>query len=175
MTGVGSAPRACTTAVYLCPAMKKLVILLVVFLVLGGGGAAAWWFLLREAPNGEQAEVAEADSTALISMVRVIRLDPIILPVLREGQVTLHVTAVVVIELTGSLELTAMGAISEPLRDAMLSALYGIYSVRYVQERGYSIPVVRERLILAAERVLGEGAVKTVRLQDINQRVPNSG
>ena len=88
---------------------------------------------------------------------------------------TLHVTAVVVIELTGSLELTAMGAITEPLRDAMLSALYGIYSVRYVQERGYNIPVVRERLVLAAERVLGEGAVKTVRLQDINKRVPDSG
>ncbi len=50
----------------LCPAMKKLVILLVVFLVLGGGGAAAWWFLMRDAPEGEQAEIAEADSTALI-------------------------------------------------------------------------------------------------------------
>lgn len=84
--------------------MKILVILLVVFLVLGGGGGAVWWFLLRDVPEGEQTEVAEADATALISMVRVIRLDPIILPVLREGQVTLHVTAVVVIELTGSLE-----------------------------------------------------------------------
>ncbi len=174
MNGVGSAPRAIDRGL-LCPAMKKLVILLVVFLVLGGGGGAVWWFLLRDAPEGEQAEVAEADSTALISMVRVIRLDPIILPVLREGQVTLHVTAVVVIELTGSLELTAMREITEPLRDAMLSELYGIYSVRYVQERGYNIPVVRERLVLAAERVLGEGAVKTVRLQDINKRVPDSG
>ncbi len=155
--------------------MKKLVILLVVFLVLGGGGGAVWWFLLRDAPEGERAEIAEADATALISLVRVIRLDPILLPVLREGQVTLHVTAVVVIELTGSLELTAMREITEPLRDAMLSELYGIYSVRYVQERGYNIPVVRERLVLAAERVLGEGAVKTVRLQDINKRVPDSG
>ena len=157
--------------------MKILVILLVVFVVLGGGGADAWWFLLREAPEGEQTEVAEAeaDATALISVVRVIRLDPIILPVLREGQVTLHVTAVVVIELTGSVERTALREIAEPLRDTMLSALYGIYSVRYVQERGYNIPVVSERLILAAERVLGEGAVKTVRLQDINKRVPNPG
>ncbi len=155
--------------------MKKLVILLVVFLVIGGGGGAVWWFLLREAPEGEQVEVAEADATALISMVRVIRLDPIILPVLREGQVTLHVTAVVVIELTGSLEREAMREFAEPLRDTMLSALYGIYSVRYVQERGYDIPVVRERLILAAERVLGAGTVKMVRLQDISKRVPDSG
>jgi stage III sporulation protein SpoIIIAA len=57
----------------------------------------------------------------------------------------------------------------------MLSELYGIYAVRYVQQRGYNIPVVRERLTLAAERVLGEGRVKTVRLQDITKRVPSSG
>ncbi len=155
--------------------MKIVVILFVVFLVLGGGGGAVWWFLLRDAPEGEWAEGAEADATALISMVRVIRLDPIILPVLREGQVTLHITAVVVIELTGSVETRALSGFAEPLRDTMLSALYGIYSVRYVQERGYNIPAVRERLILAAERVLGEGAVKRVRLQDINKRVLDSG
>ncbi len=155
--------------------MKILVILLVVFLVLGGGGGAGWWFLLREQPEGEQAEIAEAEATSLIAMSWVIRLDPIILPVIREDQVTLHITTVVVIELTEALEQAELRAFSEPLRDAMLSALYGIYSVRYVQERGYNIPVVRERLVRAAERVLGAGAVKTVRLQDISMRVPDSG
>ncbi len=155
--------------------MKKLVILLVVFLVLGGGGAAAWWFLMREQPEGELAEISEAEATALISQIRVLRLDPIILPVVREGQVTLHITAVVVIELTEAQEEEDLSELSEPLRDALLSELYGIYSVRYVQERGYDIPVVRERLNLAAERVLGEGTVKRVRLQDISKRAPASG
>lgn len=155
--------------------MKKLVILLVVFLVLGGGGAAAWWFLMREQPEGDLAEISEAEATALISQIRVLRLDPIILPVVREGQVTLHITAVVVIELTEAQEEEDLSELSEPLRDAMLSELYGIYSVRYVQERGYDIPVVRERLNLAAERVLGEGTVKRVRLQDISKRAPASG
>jgi hypothetical protein len=154
--------------------MKILVILLVVFLVLGGGGGAVWWFLMREQPEGELAEISEAEATSLISMIRVLRLDPIVLPVVREGQVTLHITAVVVIELTGALELKELREFSEPLRDAMLSELYGIYSVRYVQERGYDIPVVRERLSLAAERVLGEGTVKKVRLQDLSKRVPTS-
>jgi hypothetical protein len=155
--------------------MKKLVILLVVFLALGGGGGAAWWFLLREQPEGELAEISEEDATSLISVIRVLRLDPIVLAVVREDQVTLHITAVVVIELTDSLESEALRKVSEPLRDAMLSELYGIYSVRYVQERGYDIPIVRQRLGLAAERVLGEGTVKSVRLQDIAKRVPASG
>lgn len=155
--------------------MKKLVILLVVFLFLGGGSGAAWWFLMREQPEGELAEISAEDATALISMIRVLRLDPIVLPVIREGQVTLHISAVVVIELTEGLEREGLREISEPLRDAMLSTLYGIYAVRYVQERGYDIPVVRQRLSLAAERVLGDGTVKSVWLQDITKRVPASG
>ena len=155
--------------------MKILVILLVVFLALGGGGGAAWWFLMREQPEGELAEISEEDATSLIPVIRVLRLDPIVLAVVREDQVMLHITAVVVIELTESLKSEDLRKVSEPLRDAMLSELYGIYSVRYVQERGYDIPIVRQRLGLAAERVLGEGTVKSVRLQDIAKRVPTSG
>ncbi len=155
--------------------MKKLVILLVVFLLLGGGSGAAWWFLMRAQPEGELAGISAEDATALISMIRVLRLDPIVLPVIREGQVTIHITAVVVIELTEGLEREDLREVSEPLRDAMLSALYGIYAVRYVQERGYDIPVVRQRLSLAAERILGDGTVKSVWLQDITKRVPASG
>jgi hypothetical protein len=155
--------------------MKKLVILLVVFLFLGGGGAAAWWFLMREQTEGELAVISAEEATALISMIRVLRLDPIVLPVVREGQVTLHISAVVVIELTKGLEREGLREISEPLRDAMLSELYGIYAVRYVQERGYDIPIVRQRLSLAAERILGDGTVKSIRLQDITKRVPASG
>ena len=155
--------------------MKKLVILLVVFLVFGGGGGGAWWFLMRQQPEEGLAEISAEEATSLIAVIRVLRLDPIVLPVVREGQVTIHITTVVVIELTEALEEADLRDFTEPLRDAMLSELYGVYSVRYVQERGYDIPVVRERLILAAERVLGEGTVKRVRLQDIGKRVPASG
>ncbi len=155
--------------------MKKLVILLVLFVLLGGGGGAAWWFLMREQPEGEQTEIDEEAATSLISVIRVLKLDPIVLPVIREGQVILHITTVVVIELEGFVEQEALSKIFDPLRDAMLSALYGIYSVRYVQERNYNIAIVRQRLSQAAERVLGEGTVKVVRLQDITKRVPTTG
>lgn len=155
--------------------MKILVILLVVFLVLGGGGGAGWWFFMRDQPEGEQSEIAEEVATSLIDMSWVIRLDPIVLPVVREDQVTLHVTTTVVIELQKAWRGEVLRKFSEPLRDTLLSALYGVYSVRYVQERGYDIPIVRERLVLAVEQVLGEGTVKTIRLQDISKRVPPSG
>ncbi|MCH8001618.1 MAG: hypothetical protein IIA34_08185 [Proteobacteria bacterium] len=153
--------------------MKKLAILLVLLLLLGGAGGAGWWFFLREQPEAGSAEAVEEES--LIRATRVLRLDPIILPVIREGQVMLHVTVVVVIELVKAVPLTELRVFSQPLRDTMLSELHGMYAIRYVQERGYDLPMVRERLSEAAERVLGAGSVNRVMLEDLNKRALGTG
>ena len=153
--------------------MKKLAILLVLLLLLGGAVGAGWWFFLREQPEADSAQAVEEES--LVRATRVIKLDPIILPVIREGQVTLHVTVVVVIELAEAVPLEALRVFSQPLRDTMLSELHGMYAVRYVQERGYKLPVVKERLSKAAERVLGAGSVRGVMLKDLNKRALDTG
>lgn len=153
--------------------MKNLAILLVLLLLLGGAGGAGWWFFLREQPEAGSAEAVEEES--LIRATRVLRLDPIILPVIREGQVMLHVTVVVVIELVKAVPLTELRVFSQPLRDTMLSELHGMYAIRYVQERGYDLPMVRGRLSEAAERVLGEGSVIRVTLEDLNKRALGTG
>ncbi len=153
--------------------MKKLAILLVLLLFLSGAGGAGWWFFLREQPEADSAEAVEDES--LIRATRAIKLDPIILPVIREGQVTLHVTVVVVIELTEAVALEELRVFSHPLRDSMLSELHGMYASRYVQERGYDLPIVKERLSEAAERVLGAGSVKAVMLKDIDKRALGTG
>ena len=153
--------------------MKKLAILLVLLLFLGGAGGAGWWFFLREQPEAGSAEAVEEES--LIRATGGLRLDPIILPVIREGQVMLHVTVVVVIELVKAVPLTELRVFSQPLRDTMLSELHGMYAIRYVQERGYDLPMVRERLSQAAERVLGAGSVNRVMLEDVNKRALGTG
>ena len=153
--------------------MKKLAILLVILLLLGGAGGAGWWFFLREQPEADSAEAVAEES--LIRATRAIKLDPIILPVIREGQVTLHVTVVVVIEMTKAVPLSELRVFSQPLRDTMLSELHGMYAIRYVQERGYDLPMVRERLSQAAERVLGAGSVNRVMLEDVNKRALGTG
>jgi flagellar basal body-associated protein FliL len=153
--------------------MKKLAIILVLLLLLGGAGGAGWWFFLRAQPEAGSAEAVEEES--LIRATRAIRLDPIILPVIREGQVTLHVTVVIVIELTKAVPLSELRVFSHPLRDSMLSELHGMYASRYVQERGYNLPVVKERLSKAAERVLGAGSVRGVLLKDLNKRALDTG
>lgn len=153
--------------------MKKLAILLVLLLLLGGVGGAGWWFFLREQPEAGSAEAVEEET--LVRATRVIRLDPIILPVIREGQVMLHVTVVVVIELTEAVPLEALRMYSQPLRDTMLSELHGMYAIRYVQERGYDLPMVRARLGEAAERVLGAGSINRITLEDVNKRSFGTG
>ncbi len=153
--------------------MKKLAILLVLLVLLGGAGGAGWWFFLREQPEAGSAEAVEEES--LVRATRVIKLDPIILPVIREGQVMLHVTVVVVIELAEAVPLSQLRVFSQPLRDSMLSELHGMYAIRYVQERGYDLPMVRERLSEAAERVLGAGSVNRVMLEDVSKRSLGTG
>jgi hypothetical protein len=153
--------------------MKKLAVLLVLLLLLGAGAGAGWWFFLRAQPDPESPQAAAAES--LILATRFIRVDPIVVPVIREGQVTLHVTAVVVVELIDPIPLEDLRKFSRRLRDTFLSELHGIYAIRYVQERGYDLPVIRERLGLAAERVLGAGTVKAISLEDINRRTPRTG
>ncbi len=153
--------------------MKKLAILLVFLLFLGGAGGAGWWFFLREQPEAGSAEAVERES--LVRATSAIKLDPIILPVIREGQVTLHVTVIVVIEMTEAIPLSELRVFSQPLRDSMLSELHGMYASRYVQERGYNLPIVKERLSEAAERVLGAGSVKRVMLKDVNKRSFGTG
>jgi hypothetical protein len=153
--------------------MKKLAVLLVLFLFLGGAGGAGWWFFLREQPEADSAEAVEEES--LVSMARFIEVDPIVLPVIREGQVTLHVTTTITVELFQPVEKEQVREFSRRLRDTMLSELHGIYAIRYVQERGYDLPIVKQRLGQAAERVLGEGSVKGVIVKDVNKRALSTG
>ncbi len=153
--------------------MKKLAILLVLFLFLGGAGGAGWWFFLREPPDADGAEPLEMVS--LIAKVRFVELDVIVLPIIREGQVTLHVSTSVIVELAEPIDKERARGFSPRLRDAMLSELHRIYAIRYVQERGYDLPIVKRRLSQAAERVFGQGSVKGIILKDLSKRVPTRG
>ena len=72
--------------------MKRLPLLLVLMLLVAGGGGAVWWFFLREPAA---APVAESVRPALPEYVE---LEPLVLPLIQDGQVTHHVTLQVVIE-----------------------------------------------------------------------------
>lgn len=154
--------------------MKRLAILVLLVLVLGGGGAAgAWWFYLREPPGAQAAEAGEGGENA--ARKRFVELDPMVFPIIREGQVILHLTLAVAFELDTARPVDEITRTLPLLRDAVFSELHSVFALRYVQERGYDLPFVKDRARLAGERILGAGEIRTVLLQHVNERKPRNG
>jgi len=153
--------------------MKRLLLLLPILLLLGG--VAGWWFLLREPPAEDAAVAVEEEGDGLIAKSRFIEFEPIVLPIIREGQVILHVNLVLNVELSHLLPVEDIELRQLPLRDAMLSELHALYGLRHVQDRGFDLPIVRERLARRAEGVFGPDSVNTVLIQDMSQRKPGTG
>lgn len=150
--------------------MKRLILLVVVVLLLAGGGGAAWWFFLREAPA--EADAAPETESKESRRKRFVELEPMVLPIIREGQVTLHLTIVLAVQLTEPMPEVNVARLQRPLRDALFSELHAVYALRYVQEKGFDHPLVRERLMRASERILGAGEVTAVLVRKLGANPP---
>ncbi|MEE8506058.1 MAG: hypothetical protein V3S40_07540 [Kiloniellales bacterium] len=157
--------------------MQRFVTLFFLILFAAVGGAAGWWFLT----NDNRSEVAkrtaalEEQEGGLIKATRFIKLESIVFPIIREGRVILHLTLTVAVELDQPMEAIEVKKLIPVLRDAVFTELHGIYSLRYVQERGYDLPIVNDRLRQITERVLGSGIVKSVQIRGLSKRVPQTG
>ncbi|RMD61944.1 MAG: hypothetical protein D6826_08640 [Alphaproteobacteria bacterium] len=151
--------------------MKRLVLLIVLVLLLGAGGGAGWWFFLRPPPDeaGAQAEAGPVapDEPLLgpngIPLEREIELAQIVLPMLAEGKVRKHVNFIVAFELRRPMSVAEIENIRPRLRDAVIAELFAIFSFRHIQaQESADLPVVRERLLRVANRVLGPKRVSAV-------------
>jgi hypothetical protein len=149
--------------------MKRILVLVVlVLLVAGGGGGAAWWFLLREEPPPEMAVRTEPDAPTYIEF------DPIVLPLIHEGQVTKHVTFRIVLEMNEADEDRVLLA-KRQLTDAFIQELHGLLALRFVREMGDPSPLMQRRLLVASDRLLGAGVVDRVNVSEFGRRTPIRG
>ncbi len=145
--------------------MRPLTLVFIMLVVAGGGGAAAWWFLLRVP---EQAAVAQPEPAAVPEFVE---FEPLVLPLIQEGQVTYHVTLTVVVETTAGGKEQVLLA-KRQLTDAYLSELYGLLDRRFVRRQANAIPLLRRRLLVVSDRLLGPGVVTDVLLAEPSRRRP---
>ncbi len=145
--------------------MKRLPLLLVLMLMVAGGGGAAWWFLLREP---EVAPVAEPVAPVLPEYVEI---DPLILPLIQDGQVTHHVTLKVIVEVAAGEKERVLLA-KRQLTDAYLSELYGLLALRFVRRQPNALPLLRRRLLAVSERLLGPGIVGDILISEPARRKP---
>lgn len=149
--------------------MKKIVLILGVLLLLGGGGAG-WWFFLR-APEAGSAEVAAAEAGPVF-----FSLPGITVSIVRDRRTF----GLVVVELALELKDEETRLLAEQklpvLKDRIFVTLYDLLGRRIMAERNFDMELLKPRLIEAAERVLGEGGVKGLMFQTVENRfaVPSS-
>ena len=121
------------------------------------------------AASEAQAAEEEVDEDG-IPTKRYIEVEPIVLPVLREGKVAWHLTLMIVVELSDPMRVDVIPRTMPQLRDALLTELHSLFAFRYIQDRGTVTPAVKSRLELVAERVLGRDAVQAVLVQNSGRR-----
>lgn len=138
--------------------MKRLLLVLVALLiVLAGGGGAAWWFLFQKEPIDLATITAPSREVPLF-----VDFDPLVLPVMRDGRVTQHLTFTIVLEVKREYERLDIYEQMPRLKDAYLTELHALYSHRSVQDRKDAEPLLNKRLMAVSERVLGPDIVKRI-------------
>lgn len=146
--------------------MKRALLLFFAILLLGGGGIAVWkvglpWLEQRRA---EEAANAPPPAPAYVA------LDPFIVPLIREGVVTRQLTLAIQVEVRDEKALAELEGRIPELRDAFLSELYGLYSLRYVQEHADDLDFTKQRLIKAGNSLLGREVVTGVMVNGLQVR-----
>ncbi len=143
--------------------MKRLLIPLVLLALLGGGGFAGWTYgkPLLEKMKEEKEKAAAAP--LLVSM------EPLVVPVIENNIVTHHLTVSLSLEVAGlSADEKLRNALPRVI-DAFNSELYGLLSLRFVRDGGVDLPLVKQRLLLASERVLGSGVITDVLIRGVDR------
>jgi cyclic lactone autoinducer peptide len=137
--------------------IRLLLTLFALLIVLAAGGGAAWWFLYQD---------EEIDLSAITETSRAVPLfvdfDPLVLPVIRDGRVTQHLTFTIVLEVDRDYERLDIYKHMVRLKDAYLAELHALYSHRSVQDRVDVVPLLNKRLLAVSHRVLGPEIVKRV-------------
>jgi hypothetical protein len=146
--------------------MRRALLIFVAILLLGGGGIAFWKVGLPYLAEREAAAAAAAPAPER----RYVALEPFMVPLIREGVVTQHLTLAIELEVRDDAALLLIEGRIPQLRDAFLTELYGLYALRYVQEHLGDLQFTKDRLIRAGNGLLGEEVVTGILITGIETR-----
>lgn len=94
-------------------------------------------------------------------------LRPIVLPVIERNSVTRQIGILLTLELNEGHTAESVEAHQRQLTDAVITELYRIYGWRSTADNVVSDALVKERVLHAAEGVLGTGVVRAVLIRQI--------
>ncbi|MEH6631874.1 MAG: hypothetical protein V7776_13650 [Halopseudomonas aestusnigri] len=139
--------------------MKKLIIIFLILLFLGGGGFAGWWFFLK--PSDTEEEVVEAPPEIPSAFLE---FPPTVIPLIKEGVVTHHVTVKITLEVAEGDDLINTERWQIRLQNDFIAELHSLYNYRYFTANGYTSDKITKRLQNAADKVMGKGVIRGVEL-----------
>ncbi len=133
-----------------------------VALLFGAAEGPSW------AGGGAEPDAEDADASKGIFVT----LDPMIIPVIADGVVRRHLTLQLQLEMRDIESDRRLQRRFPKLVDAFLSELYALMSMRFVREKGVDVEFFRARLMMRADALLGEGAIKEILVRGIDKREP---
>ena len=152
--------------------MRVVILIVVAVILLLGGGGAAWWFLLG--PGAEQTSEIIAEMSRPKPIF--VSIDPpLVISLIQEGEVTQHVTMHLNLVLNDDKKTDETTQRMPVLRDALLTEMHNIFSLRLVRNAGFESDLVKQRLMQVCDRQLGKGVVTDILLREVERRqVPQS-
>ena len=143
--------------------MKTAIILVVLLIVLGGGGYFGWQQMGESSPDG--GEESGGSSFFANDDPRFVELDLLTAPFLRGGKFAKYVILVINLEVSNDDEVEEVRAVMPRLRDAFVTELHTIATMRNPEQKMLNIKRIKSRLLVSANEVMGEGVVRDVLVQ----------
>lgn len=161
--------------------MKFAIIGVLALILLGGGGYAAYSFLnkpaVASAPMDEAAQAAHdaklaaAKEAEAAANARFVPMDVLVLPVIDDGGIVQNISLVISLEVPDDMTATEVTNMIPRLKDAYIQDMYGALNRKTIIQNGVlQVVPVKERLHRISTKVVGEGKIKSVLLQIVQQK-----
>ncbi len=162
--------------------MKKALMGIIALMVLGGGAGGAYYFFKQpaeaaiteegdHAPKEAKADKKEGGGHGEKPQMAFVKMDPLILPIMDENGVSQIISLVVALEVKDEETAKEVQFMAPKIKDAYLQDMYGVLNRKAALEGGaVQVGMIKKRLNMITNKVLGEDKVSDVLLQVVQQR-----
>lgn len=156
--------------------MKLAILALVGILVLGAGAGGAYFYFGQKAEasvgkSGGHAAAKEAKKKDAHATMVFVKMDPLVLPIIDADGINQIVSLVIVLQVHDEAQKAEVEGQMPRIKDAYIQDMYGVLNKNVAVKDGViQVGIIKEKLGVANDRVLGEGVVQDVLLQVVQQR-----
>lgn len=143
--------------------MKTAIILVVLLIVLGGGGYVGWQQMGGSSSESTKEEIDE--NFFFNDDPRFVELDLLTAPFVRGGKFVQYVVLVINLEASNDDAVEEIRAAMPRLRDAFVTELHTIATMRNPDQKMLNIARIKARLLASANEVMGKSIVRDVLVQ----------